>query len=85
MNRNQKRLLASFLVVCLINQASSGPILGAACSAGCAAVVVACYSAAGFTFGTVAAAGAPAALVACNAAFGKCMAACSAAFGLPSP
>ncbi len=31
----------------------SGPAAGAICSAGCAAVQVACYAAAGFVFGTV--------------------------------
>jgi hypothetical protein len=82
----KKSILISLLIVCLlINQTESGPVLGGLCYAGCAAVVVACYSAAGFTFGTIAAAAAPPAIIACNAAFGKCMAACSAAFGLPTP
>ena len=64
----------------------AGPILGAACSAGCAGLVCACYSAAGFTFGTVvASAAAPAAILACNAAFGTCMSKCAAAFALPTP
>jgi hypothetical protein len=64
---------------------SGGPILGAACQAGCAAVVVACYAAAGAVFGTVAAAGAPPAILACNAAFAKCMVACAAVYAAPTP
>ena len=43
-------LLVSFLL--LIPNYSCGPISGAICSAGCAAVVVACYSAGGLVFGT---------------------------------
>ena len=57
------------------------------CQAGCAAVVGACYSSAGFVFGTVTAgAGTPVALLACNTAFGKCSAACAAlALVAPTP
>ena len=56
------------------------------CQAGCAALVVACYSAAGAVFGTVTAgAGVAPALLACNVAFGKCSAACAAAILLPTP
>ena len=67
-------------------QASAGPISGAICSAGCAALVVAWYSAAGAVFGTVTAgAGTAPAIIACNAAFGKCMAACAAATVVPTP
>ena len=55
--------------------------------AGCAAAVVACYSAAGFVFGTVTAgAGTPPAILACNAAFAKCSAAFAAmALLAPTP
>ena len=53
------------------------------CQAGCSAVVVACYSAAGFVFGTVAAGAAPPAIIACNAAFGTCQAKCALAIFLP--
>lgn len=50
------------------------------CYAGCAAVVVACYSAAGAVFGTITAGiGTPPAILACNAAFGACMAKCTVA------
>jgi hypothetical protein len=82
----KQSILISLLIVSLfINQTASGPILGGLCYAGCAALAVACYSAAGFTFGTVAAAAAPPAIIACNAAFGKCMAACSATIAAPTP
>ena len=68
-----------FLVSANIKGSDQGPILGAMCSAGCAAVVCACYSAAGAVFETVTAgAGTPAAILGCNAAFAKCMAACPA-------
>ena len=72
--------------VLLNNATIAGPILGATCQAGCAALAVACYSAAGFTFGTVvAAAGTPAVIIACNTAFGTCMSACAAAYLMPTP
>ncbi|KAK9871193.1 hypothetical protein WA026_011474 [Henosepilachna vigintioctopunctata] len=49
------------------------------CQAACAAVVVACFSAAGVTFGTVPATliAATPALAACNTAYASCYAACS--------
>ena len=46
-------LLVFILLTSFIKNADSGPLSGAICSAGCAAVVVACYSAAGVVFGTV--------------------------------
>ena len=46
-------LLVFILLTSYIKNADSGPLSGAICSAGCAAVVVACYSAAGVVFGTV--------------------------------
>lgn len=50
------------------------------CQKGCAALVVACYAGAGFTFGVpTGGAGVPAAVLSCNAAFGVCQAACAAA------
>ena len=53
------------------------------CYSGCAAVVVACYSAAGAVFGTVTAGvGVPPAIIACNAAFGACMTKCTIATAL---
>ncbi|GAA6001600.1 hypothetical protein JCM10207_006745 [Rhodosporidiobolus poonsookiae] len=66
--------------------AYGGPLAYAICQAGCAAVVVACYSAAGFTFGTVVAGPAtPAVLLACNAAQGTCYAACAVSALAPVP
>lgn len=47
------------------------------CQAGCAAVAVACYAAAGFTFGVQTGGAAfPAVIVGCNSAFGTCQAVC---------
>lgn len=63
----------------------AGPIAYGICQAGCSAVVVACYAAAGCTFGTVLAAGAPAAIVGCNSAYGTCQAACAAVLLSPTP
>ena len=48
------------------------------CQAGCSAVVMACYGAAGFTWGTTFGATAPASIIVCNTAFGTCQAACAA-------
>ncbi|PSN54907.1 hypothetical protein C0J52_01688 [Blattella germanica] len=60
-----------------IEHVCSGPIGAGICYAGCAALVCACFSAAGFTFGTVPGAliAATPALTACNAAFATCEAA----------
>lgn len=56
------------------------------CQAGCAAVVYACYAAAGFVYGTVTAGPlTPTVLLACNAAQGTCYHACYVAFFLPTP
>lgn len=56
------------------------------CQSGCNAVVVACYTAAGFTFGTVTAgAGVPAVILGCNAALGVCMGACAGVALAPTP
>jgi len=76
-----------FVLILMTPPVSGGLLAYGLCQAGCAAVVVACYSAAGFVFGTVTAgAGTPAAILACNAAFGKCSAACAAAALLaPTP
>jgi len=57
-----------------------GPLAYGICRAGCSAMAVACYGAAGYSLGTVTAgAGIPAVMVACNRALGVCMAACVAA------
>ena len=59
----------------------AGPAAYGICQAGCAAIVVACYTAGGFTFGTVTGgAGAPAVVLGCNLAFGTCQSKCSVAF-----
>ena len=69
-----------FVLILMTPPVSGGLLADGLCQAGCAAVVVACYSAAGAVFGMVpAGVGAPAAigLLACNAAFGKCSVACA--------
>ncbi|KAF2262031.1 hypothetical protein CC78DRAFT_535094 [Lojkania enalia] len=68
----------------LAGTASAGPAAYGVCQAGCAGVVMACYSAAGFTWGATMGASAPATIVACNAAFGSCQAACAAALIAPT-
>lgn len=73
-------LIGIFLTSLSIQGISGIGISTGICYAGCATLVVTCYSAAGLVFGTVTAgAGAPAAALACNAAFGKCMTACTVA------
>lgn len=76
-------LLVAFII--FPGDVSGGPAAGALCSAGCAAVVMACYGAAGAVWGATAGLGAPAAVVACNAAFGTCMGNCAVATALPTP
>ena len=76
------------LVFCMLAMTGvdGGPVALAIAQAGCAALVVACYAAAGATFGTITAGvGTPAAILACNSAFGSCMAAAWVAFALPTP
>ena len=63
----------------------AGPAAYGICQAGCAAVVTACYSAAGFTWGATAGLSAPASVLACNSAFGSCQAACASALLAPTP
>ena len=81
------QLLTATLIttIALIHFAAAGPLAYGICQAGCAAVVKACYLAAGYTFGTVFATAAPAAIIACNSAFGTCQAACVAAGFFPTP
>ena len=65
-----------FVLILMTPPVSGGLLAYGLCQAGCAAVVVACYSNAGFVFGTVTAgAGTPPAI--CNATIGKCRAACA--------
>jgi hypothetical protein len=79
---------ALFLCIIILTASciEAGPAAYGICQAGCAAVVVACYAAAGFIFGTVTVgASTPATILACNAAFAKCSAACAAVALLPTP
>ncbi len=81
-------VIFSFLFFLLLLQDSTlgGPIAYGICQSGCAAIVVACYAAAGFTFGTVTAgAGTPAAIIACNSAFGICSGKCALVGFTPTP
>ncbi len=82
------KIIAVFfcLIILTTTFIEAGPAAYGICQAGCAAVVVACYAAAGSVFGTVTAGvGAPAAILACNIAFGKCSAACAAVALMPTP
>lgn len=63
---------------------SAGPAAYGICQAGCSAVVMACYGAAGFTWGATLGATAPASILACNAAYGTCQAACAAVLLAPT-
>jgi len=83
----QKLLVFVMVGLLMTSCANAGPIASGICYAGCAAVTVACFSAAGFTFGTVPGAiiAATPALAACNAAFGICEASCMAALLIPIP
>jgi len=66
-------------------RASAGPAAYGLCQAGCSAVVMACYSAAGFTWGATLGASAPASIISCNTAFGTCQAACATVLLTPTP
>ena len=69
MIRGYQLLLTAVLLAPL---ASAGPVSYGVCQAGCTGVVMACYSAAGFTWGATVGAIAPATIVACSTAFGSC-------------
>lgn len=71
----------------IMSSTHAGPVASGLCYAGCAAVTVACFAAAGFTFGTVPGAviAATPALAACNSAFGICEAGCMVAFFTLTP
>ena len=77
--------LPALLLLALADQGQAGPAAYGICQAGCAAVVMACYSAAGFTWGATMGASAPASIVLCNSAFGTCQAACAASLFAPTP
>jgi hypothetical protein len=76
------RLVTTGLV--LAGLSSAGPAAYGVCQAGCSAVVMACYSAAGCTWGATLGISAPATIIACNAAFGTCQAACAAVLLAPT-
>jgi hypothetical protein len=79
------KLIPILALLATVQAVQGGPLAYALCQAGCAGLVVACYSAAGFTFGTIpAGAATPAVILACNSAFGSCSATC-AAVGLTAP
>jgi hypothetical protein len=71
-------------ILLLTQSALAGPAAYGICQAGCSAVVMACYSAAGFTWGATLGATAPASILVCNAAFGTCQAACAAVLLAPT-
>lgn len=82
------RLSLGFPLIALLNlagEAGAGPVGYGVCQAGCAGVVMACYSAAGFTWGATMGVSAPATILACNSAFGSCQAACAAVLLAPTP
>ncbi|KAL3070294.1 hypothetical protein niasHS_016121 [Heterodera schachtii] len=77
--------IITILLLLSLNPAIAGPAAYGICQAGCSAVVVACYAAAGAVFGTVTAGiGTPHAIVACNTAYGTCQSACWAALYSPT-
>ncbi|KAF2648513.1 hypothetical protein K491DRAFT_576600, partial [Lophiostoma macrostomum CBS 122681] len=68
----------------LAGEVAAGPAAYGVCQAGCSAIVMACYSAAGFTWGATLGASAPATVLGCNTAFGACQAACAATLLAPT-
>lgn len=83
---NITAIFLSFIILTSSLCVKAGPAAYGICQAGCAAVAVACYAAAGAVFGTVTAGvGTAPAILACNAAFGKCSAACILAGFAPTP
>ena len=77
--------LVLLLLVSTVVYVDAGPLAYGICQAGCATLVVACYSAAGAVFGTVTAGvGTAPAIIACNSAFGTCSSACAAAVLAPT-
>lgn len=77
----------AFCLMLQVSSVNSGILTYAACQAGCAGIVVACFAAAGAIFGTVPGSviAASPALTGCNAAFAACYSACSAAIIVPTP
>jgi hypothetical protein len=69
----------------LFHTATAGPTAYGICQAGCSAVVMACYTAGGFTWGATLGATAPTTIVGCNTAFDTFQAACAAVLLVPTP
>jgi hypothetical protein len=65
------------VLAALAPSVSAGPIAYGLCQSGCATVVMACYTAGGFTWGATLGATAPVTILACNSAFGVCSATCA--------
>lgn len=82
-----RKISVLILIGLLSTAVDAGPMSAGICYAGCAAVTVACFSAAGATFGAtpLSAIAATPALAACNTAFGKCESSCVAALWFPIP
>ncbi|OJJ48045.1 hypothetical protein ASPZODRAFT_158867 [Penicilliopsis zonata CBS 506.65] len=78
------KILEIGAVFSAVSLVMAGPAAYGICQAGCAAVVTACYSAAGFTWGATLGASAPASILLCNSAFGTCQAACAATLLAPT-
>ncbi|KAE8371456.1 hypothetical protein BDV26DRAFT_286779 [Aspergillus bertholletiae] len=72
------------ILLMLAREGFTGPAAYGVCQAGCSAVVMACYSAAGFTWGATLGVSAPAFVIACNTAYGTCQAACAATLLTPT-
>lgn len=83
--RRSTSVSAVLATMAFAGPALAGPAAYGICQAGCASVVMACYTAAGFTWGATFGASAPATIIACNTAFGTCQAGCAAALLLPTP
>jgi hypothetical protein len=77
-------LLNTGLLVALVPTVDAGPLAYAVYQAGCASIVVPCYSAAGSIFGTVLVIAAPPAIAACNVGYGTCQAACASVLLAPT-
>ena len=78
-----KSIILTLIAITTVAQA--GPAAYGVCQAGCAGVVMACYSAAGFTWGATLGASAPPTILACNTTFGTCQASCAAVLLAPTP
>lgn len=79
------RLSTLLTATATISTANAGPLGYGICQAGCSAVVMACYSAAGAVWGATAGIGAAPAVLACNAGYGTCQAACAVVALTPTP